>query len=125
MTTLINIPLGTTLFVQSPSLLENYNIPPLTIDVAKRGKRSPSPIGTSLFPEFDKFIDLSLEVASTSSTDSERDQSKMTKSERKLVNVFSPLKFSNDPKPLPGKFNQWFPKFKGIATWTANCFIEE
>jgi len=35
------------------------------------------------------------------------------------------LKLSNDPKPLPEKFNQWLPKFKGDATWTTHGFIEE
>ena len=121
----INIPLATPLIVQSPSLLEGDNIPPLTRVAAKRGKKSPSSVGTSLFPEFEKVSDTSPEMASTSSIDSERDQPKMNKSERHLVSVFAPLKLNNDPKPLTEKFNQWLPKFRGDFTWITHGFIEE
>lgn len=48
----------------------------------------------------------------------------MTKSERHLVSVFSPLKLSDGPKPLPEKYNRWLPKFKGDAT-SARDFVEE
>jgi len=35
------------------------------------------------------------------------------------------LKLSDNPKPLPEKYNRWLPKFKGDSTWTAHGFIEE
>jgi len=63
-------------------------------------------------------------MPSSSSTNSEKDQPKMTKSEKHLVSVFAPLKLSNDPKPLSEKYNRWLPKFKWDATWIAHGFIE-
>ena len=63
-------------------------------------------------------------MASTSNTDPKQDQPKMTKSERHLVSVFAPLKLSDDPKPLPEKYNRWLPKFKGNATMSAHDFVQ-
>ena len=52
-------------------------------------------------------------------------ENKMTKSQRHLVSVFAPLKVSDDPKPLPKKYNRWLPRFIGDATMTDRDFVEE
>lgn len=121
MTTFIDIPLATPFSVQTPSLLEGDNVPPLTRVIAKRGERTPSLIRTTLLPEFEKVNDPTPKMASISTTG----HPKMTKSERHLVSGFAPLKFSDDPKPLPKKYNRWLPKFKGDATMSAHDFVEE
>lgn len=64
-------------------------------------------------------------MASSSNIDPKQDQPKMTKSERHLISVFSPLKLSNDPKALLEKYNRWLPKLKGDATWSIRHFSKE
>lgn len=50
---------------------------------------------------------------------------KMTKSQRYLVIVFSPLKLNNDPKSLLEKYDRWLPRFEGDAIMSACDFVEE
>lgn len=64
-------------------------------------------------------------MAFGSNTDPKQDRPKMTKSERHLFSVSTRLKLRDDPKLLPEKYNNCFPKFKGNATISARDFVEE
>lgn len=99
--------------LKTPNLLggEEFEdtVPPKTRVTTKRGERTPPPIRTNLLPEFE-------EVDNTTGnmiTNQNQNQPNVPKTKRYLTTTFKPLKLSDNHDPLPKKYHEWLPKFKG------------
>lgn len=122
---IISIPLATPFIVQSPSLLEEDNFPPITRAVARRGERTTSPVRTNLLPEFEIVGNSTPHMATNTNANKNQNQTKIPRSKRPLASVFRPLKLSDNLDAVLDKYYEWLPKFKGNVDRNAHDHVDD
>lgn len=123
--TIISIPLAIPFNFKTPYVIGNEqledNNPPWIRAAIRRGERTPSP--ANLLPEFEKVGITTINVDANANSNRNQNQSKVPRTKRLLSSVFRPLKLSDNLDPLPKKYHEWLPKFKGAADQNANDHI--
>ena len=82
----------TTFIVQSPSFLEEDNIPPISRVAANQGERNPSPIQTNFLRVFEIIFNSTLNMA----TNTNQNQPNVLRNKSYLSSVLGPLKLNDN-----------------------------